>query len=378
MNKLTSNHINLDANASVAPLATSKQALASALELPGNPSSPHVLGRRLRTILDEARQNVAKALRCEDKELFFVSGASEGNRWVVNAITYSGEERGKPYKVLSSPFEHPSLRNCLEHEAKRGKIELEYLQLDTEGLNLDKAKFDWADAVVVSAAHNETGYVPDLEAVSKLLDDECILVSDASQAVARLPTIHSRVDVIIGSAHKMGGVVGCGAVAIRNRGRSLSAPWRGGGQEAGLRPGTEATPLIAAMGEAAKQIDASRKRNESMFTLREEIEKDLLKEWPFSFVVASGLKRLPQTIAICLNGIDGEALRIAIDQVGVCVGFGSACSALAPEPSPSLLAFGLTPEQARATIRISFSGEDAPETIRLGIQWLKQSVSMLV
>jgi cysteine desulfurase len=365
--------INLDANASVPPLPEAKQALMAALDLNGNASSAHALGRKLRCMLDVARENVAHALGGNENELFFCSGASEGNRWLVDALVHSGEVRGRPFRVLVSPLEHPSLMKCLESKAAAGKIELEKMSLEGGKLKLED-NLGKAQAVFITAAHNETGYLPNWAELIPWIAPDAILISDAAQAVGRIEGLPRRVDAIVASSHKMGGVVGAGAVLLRGQAQKLSAPWSGGGQEAGLRPGSESVPLIAAMGEAARLIGDTRQKNQQLAELRDSIEAELLEGWPFAFLVGHEAGRLPQTSAICVNGVDPEALRINVDQARICVGFGSACSALAPEPSPALLAFGLTPSQARATIRISLSPELSRDAILEGITRLKDLV----
>lgn len=368
--------INLDANASVPPLESAIQALTDAMKMQGNASSTHVLGLKLRALVDEAREKVAAALGGQENELFFCSGASEGNRWLVDAIIRTGEQAGRVLRVVVSPLEHPSLIKYLDAAAGMGKIELFRLSMRDGEIDFGMPELSKADAVFITAAHNETGYIPKLAEMA--LPEHTVLISDASQAVARIGVLPSRVDAIVASSHKMGGVVGAGAVLLRGRARKLVAPWAGGGQEAGLRPGSESVPLIAAMGAAASEIGKFRTANQALTHKRDRIEKELLQTWPNAFVVGNRGERLPQTSAICVEGVDPEALRIMIDRAGVCVGFGSACSALAPEPSPSLLAFGLTAKQARATIRISLHPGVSDEEIDAGQARLRDLVRGMI
>ena len=348
--------INLDANASVPPLSKAKEALIKALENQGNASSPHILGRRLRYQLDQARLSVATALGGFEKQVFFNSGASEGNRWLVDALVLADLFDGKKAKVVASVLEHPSLMHPLEQAFAEGKINLSFINVNQSGaLLFDQTLLAEADAVFLTAAHNETGVVADWPELLKCISAKTILISDATQAFARLSPMSERVDAIVVSAHKMGGVVGVGAVLLRGNARKLNAPWTGGSQESGLRPGSEAMPLICAFGAAAKEIMQTRQEHMALSAMRDKIEKILLAAWPFARILGADCQRLANTSAIVLRGVDGEALRIAIDTSGVCVGFGSACSALAPVPSKALLAMGLTTAEARATIRISLS-----------------------
>jgi cysteine desulfurase len=212
-----------------------------------------------------------------------------------------------------------------------------------------------ADALFLTAAHNETGLVPDGAALFAAAPASCLVCSDAAQSIGRLGPPRDRVDAVVCSAHKLGGVAGVGALLLRGEGAQLPVPWSGGGQEGGRRPGTEATALVAAFGAAAAVIERTRADHGALAPLRDKLEADLVAAWPGARVLAAGAARLPNTTAIVAGDVDGEALRMAIDRAGVCVGFGSACSALAPEPSPGLLSLGLTARQARATVRLSLA-----------------------
>jgi cysteine desulfurase len=363
--------INLDANASVPPMPKAKEALIQALENQGNASSPHILGRMQRVQLDQARLDVATALGAFEKQVFFNSGASEGNRWLVDALVLADIFAGKKAKVMASVLEHPSLMRPLEKASVEGKINLTFINVNQAGaLIFDQALLAEADAIFLTAAHNETGVVTNWSEIMESISAKTILISDAAQAFSRLPMLPDRVDAIVISAHKMGGVVGVGAVLLRGNARKLNAPWTGGSQEGGLRPGSEAIPLICAFGAAAREIGQMRQKYAALSIIRNEIEKTLLTAWPFARVLGRDCHRLANTSAIALSGIDGEALRIAIDTSGVCVGFGSACSALAPEPSAALIAMGLTTAEARATIRISLSVYTAEKDIKAALEKL--------
>ncbi|MBH1988786.1 MAG: aminotransferase class V-fold PLP-dependent enzyme [Myxococcaceae bacterium] len=332
--------INLDANASLPPTEAARLALIQSLDLCANPSSPHQLGRRLRTHLDLARSQVAKALGGKDQDVFFTSGASEGNRWLVDSVLSTGK-----LSVWSTALEHPSLAKPLRSCSWAPSIEA-------------------ADVVFATAAHNETGLITDWEPILAQINPDAILVSDVSQSLGRIGSVPDRVDAMVCSGHKIGAYPGVGAILLRNRAKRLKAPWTGGGQEGNLRPGTEASQLIIAFGAAADEIELIRSKNQDLKPLRDRLEGLLLQAWPMARRIPETGARLPNTSALALSRVNGDALRILVDQTGVCVGFGSACSALAPEPSPALLSLGLTREEARATIRLSL----CPNTTELEIR----------
>ncbi|HEY4219996.1 MAG TPA: aminotransferase class V-fold PLP-dependent enzyme, partial [Myxococcota bacterium] len=261
--------IYLDANASVPPLACARQALVDAAALVGNPSSPHALGRAARAVLDTARDHVARALGGDPRELVLTSGASEGNRWLVDAVARWAAPFGRDIVVAASALEHPSLEKPLAALVSEGRV----VRADI----LDDAELARADVVFCTAAHNESGILPDLARVVALAKPECIVCADAAQAVARLPVLPARVDAVVASAHKIGAFAGAGALLVRGNAKAkLKPPWRGGGQEASMRPGTEALALHAAFGAAASVVDDTRAAHQALAPLRDRIEKALV------------------------------------------------------------------------------------------------------
>ena len=340
----------LDANASVPPLPCAREAAAQALSVLGNPSSPHALGRAARRVLDVAREQLAAALGATPREVFLTSGATESNRWLIDALLLRARTEGRRLVVVTSPLEHPSVRKPLD--AASAFVEVRTLPLLDGRLLFPEHLLVDADAVLITGAHNETGLVPELALLLGKIGDTTLLAVDAAQAVARLPVLPARVDAIVSSGHKLGGYAGAGALVLRGRARALAPPWAGGGQEASVRPGTEALVLHAAQGAAASVIDETRAATQQQAPLRDALEQQLLALGDIVVVGAAGA-RLDNTTALCVGGVDPEALRLAIDAAGVAVGFGAACSALAPEPSPGLVALGLTSAEARATVRLS-------------------------
>ena len=349
--------IYLDANASVPPLPEARAALADAAAVVGNPSSPHGMGRRARALLDTARDHVASALGADARDVVLTSGASEGNRWLVDAVTRRGAvllaqgATGPTLRVVSSALEHPSVQKPLS-----------LLRPDILGEPMDDESLAAADVVFCSAAHNESGILPDLNDVLARVTAGCLVCVDAAQAVARLPPLPARVDAIVASAHKVGGFSGAGALVLRGNARALVPPWLGGGQEGGMRPGTEAVALHAAFGAACAVVARSRAQHDALAGLRDRIEAALVSAWG-ARVLGGDHPRLANTTALVVSGVDGDFLRIAIDGAGVCVGFGAACSALVPEPSPSLLALGVSPADARSTVRISLSPANTAQDV---------------
>lgn len=362
----------LDANAGEPTLQEAKAALLAALNDIGNPSSTHALGRAARARLDQARDHIAAALGAQAREVVLTSGASEANRWLVDALSASDDRA----VVVTTAFEHPSLRRPLERAAAEGTIAVDMLGIANDNVDVDTAMLARADVLFCTAAHNETGIVPPLSALLAHVRADCLVCVDAAQAAGRMAPLPGRVDAIVASAHKLGGVAGAGALVLRGNARRLRPPWRGGGQEAGLRPGTEALALHAAFGAAAAVIEDTRLRHASLAPLRDRLERALVSAWGARALGAGG-SRLANTTALVVTGVDGDALRIAIDAAGVCVGFGSACSAMAPEPSPSLRALGLSDDDARATVRLSLASSAVDADIDLAIARLSPLAALM-
>jgi cysteine desulfurase len=278
---MAANPVNLDANASVPPLPEAREALLAAAEVGANPSSPHALGRAARRVLDRSRDALAEALNAKSHDVFFTSGASEGNRWWVDALVEKGRRSGERPRVLSTPLEHPSLAKRLGQAASAGDLELHLAIVEGDGsLVWEKGLFEKADALFCTAAHNETGLLPDLTRIGGALNENALFVVDASQHLAREKNLPDRADGVVVSAHKIGGFAGTGAVVCRGRARDLPAPWAGGGQESGLRPGTEALTLIAAFGAAAQSLDRTRDRCRTLSAARDQLEKGSSRPGP--------------------------------------------------------------------------------------------------
>jgi cysteine desulfurase len=349
----------LDANASAPTLPVARAALFAALDVVdgANPSAPHGPGRAARRLLDEARDRVAAATASATKDVFFTSGASESNRLIVDMMVEHGR-RTRPPVVVTSPLEHPSLARPLTAAATRGAVALRTLPVLDDDVAIDGPDIDViladADVVVVTAAHNETGLLPRVDALAARLREEVILVVDAAQSLGRCGPPPARADVVVASAHKLGGVAGAGALVLRRRARVWPTPWVGGGQENGLRPGTEATALHAAFGAACAVVDTTRAAHAALVAQRDRLAAALAAA-ARGRVLCAARPRLPNTAAVLFPDVDADALRMLLDQAGVAVGFGAACSALSPEPSPALRALGLSADDARRVVRVSLA-----------------------
>ena len=363
--------IYLDANATTPLRDSAKRALNLGMSLGGNPSSPHGVGRSIRQHLDIARRSVSEALEGNEKDLIFTSGATEGNRWLVESLILLARKKGRPLKIATTPLEHPSVAKPLQNGVASGDFVVTEIPVNLEGIwDLDAVAWADMDVVQTTLAHNETGLIPPLKAIEGRLSGQTLWAVDASQSFARMGPPPQRADVVVVSGHKAGAPSGCGALLVRSLGKRLPAPWMGGGQENGLRPGTEAWLLHLSFGAVCAEMDSIRLENQSLASHRVEVESFLSEAWPTATLLFADQPRLPNTSAVVLNGVNGEALRMAVDVSGVCVGFGAACSALAPEPSPALIALGLSSQQARSTLRISLPTNIEPDSLKIALEKL--------
>ena len=218
--------------------------------------------------------------------------------------------------------------------------------------------------LICCQAHNETGIVPNLEELLGHISPHAIAMSDISQAFTRLEPLSSRVDVMTFSAQKMGGLAGAGGLILRGLAKSLIAPWSGGGQEGGFRPGTEASLLILAMGEAGLYSKREREAHQELKTLRDYLESELKASGKVK-IIGEQQKRLANTSALCFfTHPDPDALRIACDMQALSVGFGAACSGLAPVGSFALERMGLSLHEQKTCVRFSLSTKTSIKDIK--------------
>lgn len=350
----------LDANGSAPAIKEAKEKVLEGMLL-GNPSSFHEHGRTLRAHLDEARLLVAKAVQARARDLIFTSGASESNRLFVDALI----KNLKNPQVLVSPFEHPSLLKPLleAHDAK--KIELSIMDLHDGRLILPE--LDKFDVIVCCEAHNETGILSEFP--FDKASPQTIIMSDISQSFSRCSQPNLRIDALSFSAQKMGGFAGSGGLVLRGNAKNFLSPWAGGGQEKGMRPGTESSLLIQAFGAAAKEIERERVLNQDLKSVRDYFETELKKRASIK-IVGENCARLPNTSAVTFLGADPDALRIGCDLAGLSVGFGSACSGLAPEGSFALKRLGLSLAEEKTTVRFSLSTGTSIEDIKVVLKRL--------
>ena len=324
----------------------------------GNPSSVHSAGGRARALIQEAREHVAALLRTSPADVVFTSGATEANNLVLQSLL--GQDFAG-YRLVTSSVEHSSVLATADYLRSRG-VEVVVLSVDGHGLVdpevMVRAIEPGRTLVSIQWASNETGAIQPIEELAERARAAGALVhTDAVQAVGKISTNLATlpIDFLSLSGHKLHGPLGAGAL-VGPGVRRLQPLAYGGSQEGSLRPGTENVPAIVGLGRAF-ELRAHRFTlvSEQTKRLRERFESRLIEKGLVAGINSGGAPRLPNTSNVRFAGIDGEALTIRLDQVGVCCSQSSACTNQKPEPSYVLRAMGLSETEAYSSIRFGFS-----------------------
>ena len=326
----------------------------------GNPSSTHLAGRNAKKALDTARKQVSMALGCQPNELYFTSCGSESDNWAIVRGAQAMSKKGK--HVISSTVEHDAVRKSLE-ELERQGFEVTRLAPDENGsIPVESVKNALrSDTILVSLmmVNNETGAVTDISGISRLLKAQnsmALLHTDAVQGFLKVPFKASALgaDMISISAHKIHGPKGIGALYVSSKMKSVSKllPYiMGGGQENGMRAGTENLPAIAAFGAAAEE--GRKCQNSSvrhMNALRDHAISRLQAEIGDVVIIGGGT---PHILSLSMPGYPSEVVMNFLERDGICIAKSSACKK--GGRSHVLEAIGLAPRVIDSALRISFS-----------------------
>ncbi len=349
----------------------------------GNPSSRHLEGRIAKTAFEKARDRVALAINADPKEIYFNSCATEGNNTVLRG--YLSGIRGNIRKnhIITTSVEHPSVYNTAKALEKEG-YEVTYLPVDTKGrLDLEILKSSIREntgLISVMMVNNETGNIYPVEEIAKIARDRNILFHvDAVQAIGKIPVDVKKIgcDFLTISAHKFYGLKGSGALFVK-WGKWVSPMITGGHQEKSRRPGTENIVGVIGMGKAielaVKELDTEMKKTKE---IRDHLEKRVLAEIPYTRVVGDPADRVPTITNISFRFIEGESIQLKLDNDGIAVSTGSACSSGSLEPSHVITAMNVDPEEAHSSIRFSLGRYTAMEDIDYTVEKIKKIVEQL-
>jgi cysteine desulfurase len=369
--------IYLDNNATTAIHPAALEMLERTLrEVYGNASSIHKEGQTARRTIEHARESVAHLIGASPRELVFTSGGTESNNAAIYGV--HAARRGGSFHIVTTSIEHPSVREPLRDLETLG-VEVTVVQAARGGAVdaqtvIDAIRPD-TKLVAVMLANNETGVVQPVAEIARVCRERDIhLHCDAVQAAGKIDIDVATlgVDTIALSAHKLHAPKGIGALFVR-RGLELEPHLRGGAQERRRRAGTENVPLAAAFGVAAERA-AEPEPRQTIAGLRDELEAQLLMSDLRVSINGGTSRRVPNTSSICFIGRDAEGIAIGLDLSGIAVSTGSACSSGRVEPSRVLLGMGLTPDEARSTIRFSLSRFTTREELTRTIEVLREVV----
>ena len=366
--------IYLDANATTPLLPEVLEAMRPfLLEQFGNASSIHQEGQRARSAVEQARASVARFLGCRPAEIVFTGGGTESDNLAVLGSVRPGDH------VITSAVEHHAVLHAVERLGERG-AEVEFLPVDGQGVvaaeDVRPALRPNTRLISVMMANNETGVLQPVEEIGRIAGEAGVRFHvDAVQAAGKLAINVDSIGchLLSISGHKMHGPQGTGALFVR-RGTRLEPLSAGGAHERQRRAGTENVAGIVGLGQAAECAMRSGTQ-ERMRGLRDRLEQGLLPE--AGGVNGGGAPRVANTANVWFEGIDGEALVIALDLKGLAVSSGAACSSGANEPSHVLQAMGLSPDRARSSLRFSLHRQTTEEEIDRAIELVSSQVARL-
>ena len=332
----------------------------------GNASSIHGHGREAKRAIENARRQVMKSLNAaHPQEIYFTAGGSESDNWAIKAVALQ-HERGH---IITTAIEHHAVLHTCQWLEKRG-FDVTYLPVDEFGqvtaAEVEKALRPDTILVSVMAANNEVGTIQPIGEIGKLCRERGVLFhTDAVQAVGALPidvqAMH--IDLLSLSGHKLHGPKGVGALYIR-KGVRIEPLLHGGAQERGYRAGTENVPGIVGLGKAVEMAYANLADNAARMTaLRDQLVRGLMDRVPGARLNGHPTERLPNNVNMSFDGVEGEALLLRLDLVGVAGSSGSACTSGALDPSHVLLALGLTPAEANGALRLTLGSDTTEEEI---------------
>ena len=345
----------------------------------GNPSSIHAFGREAHRALENARKQVAAALNCEPREVFFTAGGSESDNWAIRCALQAKQGR----HIITSAIEHHAVLHTCEYMEKQG-YEVTYLPVDEFGIvspeDVKKAIRPDTVLITIMAANNEIGTLQPVEEIGRIAKEADVLFhTDAVQAVGAVPVDVKawNVDMLSLSGHKLHAPKGVGALYIR-KGLRISNLIYGGAQERGLRAGTENLPGIVALGKAIELAVAELPEyTVRTSALRDRLIDGILAKIPDVQLNGHRTQRLPGNVNVSIHYVEGEALLMRLDMAGIAASSGSACTSGSLDPSHVLLAIGLPHEIAHGSLRLSLGRDTTEEEVDYVLDKLPEIVETL-
>jgi cysteine desulfurase len=346
----------------------------------GNPHAIHSLGRASHDAVEDSRAEIAQLLGCDRAEVIFTSCGTEGNALVIRGLLDRAPQRRK---VVTTSVEHPSVLTLLKALEGAAQIELEIVPVDSDGaIDLDAMKHaidDRTMLVSVMLAQNETGVLHPVARIAELAHAKgALLHVDAVQAAGKVPLSQRDLgaDFLTISGHKFHAPKGVGALSMR-RGLALQPLWYGGGQELGLRSGTEPVPSIVGLAEAARLARTALASYERVRSLRDTFESQVLQRVPDASVNGGTQPRLGNTANISFHDAYADEIVRALDAEDVCVSAGAACHSGKVEPSGTMKAMNKPLRVAMGAVRFSLSRYTTGEELERALEVIPKVVERL-
>ncbi len=341
----------------------------------GNAGGIYRLAGESRKALLQARETIAKTLGAQTNEIFFTAGGSESDNWALKAVFEAYRSKGR--HIITSKMEHHAVLHTCAYLEEMG-AEVTYLDVDAEGI-VDVEQLKRAvrpDTILISVmyANNEVGTIQPVREIGEIAAGHGILFhTDAVQAYGHLPidVEECHIDLLSASGHKFHGPKGAGFLYVNQKAR-IRALLHGGQQERGRRAGTENLPGIVGMAAAAQLAhEAMEERNVRETALRDYLINRIEQRVPGAVLNGHRRKRLPNSVNISVEGIEGETMLIMLDLAGICASSGSACTSGSTDPSHVLLAMGMSRERARGALRLTLSEENTREELDVVVEELE-------
>ncbi|HML38141.1 MAG TPA: cysteine desulfurase family protein [Bacillota bacterium] len=350
----------------------------------GNPSSLHRMGIAAEKAMKDARKSAAASLGAREEEIYFTSGGTEADNTAIFGAVQARKRRGN--KIVTSRIEHPAvLESCRKLEALG--FQVEYIPVDREGVvdmqALESALDDQTILITIMQVNNEVGSIQPISEIAELKNRvggkqgaEILLHTDAVQSYGKMPILLAGIDLLSVSGHKIHGPKGVGALYVR-KGLNIQPYIFGGGQESGLRSGTENVPAIAGFGVAADlcRKDMTR-RIESMKAIKKHLADGICSEIP-DIRINGSAEGSPAILNVSFLGVRGEVLLHTLEQSEIYVSTGSACSSNKKGQSHVLKAMGLSDKEIEGAIRFSFGGFNTLEEMDYVLDQLKTAVQKI-
>ena len=317
----------------------------------GNPSSIHQFGQKAHNILEKSRKKISSILNCHESEIIFTSGGTESNNTVLKSILKKGDH------LITSSYEHPAILKVAKALENIGVI-VTYINPTIDGIvnpeDIKNAFQKNTKLVSIMYANNEVGSINPIKEIATICKNSDILFhSDAVQYIGKMPIdlSNQKVDFLSIAAHKFYGPKSVGILYVK-RGKNIDPLFIGGGQEKGIRPGTENISLIAGMSHALEIACNDIEKNLSHISNMEKILIDELNKNSINYKI-NGTNRLPGLLNISFYDIEGQTLLMNLDMAGIAISYGSACSSGSSKPSDVLIKIGIDEEIAKNSVRIS-------------------------